>query len=374
MVEARYREGLSSVLPTLVWGMTQTYQDTNTGVTTSSDNVQGTLVRGSRRESSFQLAQPIFHGFRELNAIKGVKIGREIAEKNREQALLTLLGDVSVVFYTSIDLQQELQVYDIVKKTTEDRLKELNRRVRLGKSRESEALSTQVELASLEAQIEQTRQNLLTARLTLEFLTGVHPQTPLLDDRADPMIPPLEDALKKVITRPDVIALYKRREQADLLLRYARGGYYPSVDFLGNWYTERPGFQKEIDWDAQFKIMVPIFQGGLVKAQVDIARAQLTTSDLEFSRQDRRARQQVTDAHQQLTQSIQRARLYDKAATLAYKNYDVQLNEYKLGLINNLDVINVLRTTQDLQIEKIRALAVSKNNAIQLRIATGEGL
>ena len=65
---------------------------------------------------------------------------------------------------------------------------------------------------------------------------------------------------------------------------------------------------------------------------------------------------------------------YSKAVRLAEKNYKIQLHEYSLGLINNIQVLDVLTDLQDLRIRKIRVEALTRLNDIKLRVATGQGL
>ena len=374
-LEIQYRQGVSAVLPSLSWIRTQQYQDTpDAAPSTSTNSVQGTLTRSARPESYFEIYQPIFHGMREFNALKGFASARLSSEKNRDQARLALLGDVAQVFYTSLDLQQELELLANQHNITEDRIKQLHRWVDLGRSRSSEVLSTQVDLISLEALVEQTRAALQTARLTLEFLTQIPPQTPLVDDRPDPAPAALEQVLLQSTLRPDLQALAEDRKTAQYRLKYAQGDYWPSLDFTGKWYTERVGFQEDSKWDALFSLEVPIFQGGGTRAAVQLARSQVIIADLAYARQQRLVQRDVKNAHQTLNQAVLQANLYDKAAGLARQNYDVQQKEYRLGLITNLDVLQVLKTLIDLEIQRLRTRANAKLNDVNLRILTGTGL
>jgi len=373
-LEAQYRQGISAVLPTLTWIKTQEFQDTPNNQTNSSGSVQGTLLRSPIPQSYFELDQPLFHGLRELNALKGFKSARIAGEKTLEQARLSLLDDVAQVFYTSIDLQLELDLYGREHQITEDRIKQLKHWVDLGRSRSSEVLSTQVDLVSLEAQMEQTRAALQTARITLQFLTEIPPTTPLVDNRPDPAPETLDKWLLHSVNRPDLQASAENRRAAEYQLRYARGGWWPSLDFTGKWYTERVGFQQDDRWDALFTLQVPLFSGGDTVAQIKLAQAQYAVADLNDRRLTRQARQDVQNAYQTLTQSIKQAALYDRAASLARDNYQVQTKEYKLGLITNLEVLQVLKTQEDLEIQSIRSHATAKQNDVSLRVLAGVGL
>lgn len=372
-LEAIYRQGVGNVLPQVSWIMTQFWQDTS-GVSVSSGDVQGTLLRKRRPEAYFQLEQPLFHGLRDFNAVKGFKAAKKSAELNKQQAALNLLGDVAEVFYTSLDLQQELEALSSQRQLTDDRLKELQRRVRLGRSRDSEVLSSQVEMASLDAQIEDTRQRWATARQTLQFLTEVPPSIPLVENRTTPALPTLEVAHTQSASRPDLLASAYVQDQERFRLRYAKGGYFPDVDFTGKYYTERVGFNEEVKWDALLNLEVPIFSGFITRAEVQEAKSRLTAADLAWARKKRQIRQEVETAHQNLRYATSQTEFYSRAVDLAQRNYQLQLDEYRLGLINNLQVLQVLTDLQDLKIRKLRSEAAMRLSDVRLRIAMGQSI
>ncbi len=372
-LRALYRQGVGTVFPHLSWQMTQFWQDTS-GVSQSSGGVQGTLLRERRPESYFLIEQPLFHGLRDYNAVKGIKAAEKGAELNRKQAELNLLTDVADVFYTAYDLQQELEALGSQYHLTEDRLSELQKRVRLGRSRDSEVLSSEVELASLDAQMEDTRQRLHVARQVLQFLTAVPPSTPLVEYAPAPKLPPLEAAHSKSAGRPDLLAAVYYQETQKYALRYAKGGYYPGLDLAGKYYTERVGFNEDIKWDALLSLDVPIFTGFTTKNEVREAKSKQLVADLQFSRLKRRIAQEVESAHQSLRYSASQTEYYSKAVRLAERNYKSQVKEYGLGLINNIQVFDVLTDLQDLRIRKIRVEALTRLNDIKLRVATGQGL
>lgn len=374
IISSQYQNGVGAALPSLSWKMTQFWQDT-TGVNSGTGNdATSTQLRKRRPESYFELLQPIFHGFREFNAVRGFSSAKKAAEYERRQATLNMLNDVANLFYTSLNLQGEIDVLTSQRSLTVDRVQELERRVRLGRSRESEILSAQVELASIDAQIEDSRQRWSVARQTLWFFTRIDPQSPLQETRPLPTLPDLQTSVDRSANRPDLLAAEQRRRQREMMVTYAKGGYWPLLDFTGRYYTERVGFNKEVDWDMELALEVPIFQGMQNRAAVREARARLLIAQLERSRLERQVVQETNTAHQNLGYSLSQNRFYDKAVEMAERNYKIQIQEYRLGLINNLQVFDVLKTLQDMKIQKLRAEAATRINEIRLMTATGRGL
>jgi outer membrane protein len=373
IIETQFRRALAGILPDIGWTRTYFIQEKQE-VNESSTSVSGTLLRNTRPESYFYLQQPLFNGFREYNAMKGAKALQTQNELLRDQALLELLGDVTDAFYSAFDLQEEVKVLQLSRKVTQERIDELQRRVRLGKSRDSETLSAQVQLLSIDAQIEDAQRTHATLRETLRFLTGVAPDVALSDTRPAPVTPAADTVLARVPQRPDVQAAERNRDRTDYALRYARGGYSPTLDVLGRYYTERVGFQEDVSWDVTFTLNVPIFQGFSTRAAVSQAKSEQTIADLEASRIRRQAEQQVRTAVQSLGFALSRAEAYRKAVELGTKNMQIQEREYRLGLINNLELLQVQNELQSLRQNWVRAQATAKIQDVSLRIATGQAL
>jgi len=257
---------------------------------------------------------------------------------------------------------------------TEDRSKELQRFVDLGRSRPSEVLSAQTTLASLDAQIASIEQFYSDSRQLLLFLTGVAPDVPLEDSQTHAAPATLDDALSRAGKRPDLMATVEALNQADLQIRYEKGGYLPTLSFLGNYYTERVGFLTDVRWDATFTLTVPLYEGGSTKAQVQQARAQEIIAQLTLARQKRDIERQVRTAFDDLTLSQTQVQAYGKAVDLANRNYAVQQKEYRLGLINNLELLQLLADLQTVKQQAAVADAAARLNDILLRVSMGEGL
>ncbi len=368
-LEAQYKQGVGAILPHLSWTKKQLYRDDPGGGSSSFD-----AQRTSQHESYFQLTQPLFHGFKEFRAIAAVKAMTMEARRQRQQAELDLLKDLATIYFTSFDLQEELGILKSQRGLTQERLDELERRVQLGKSRDSEVLSAQVDLASLDAQIEETNRSHANARQILQFLTEVKPEVPLLDTLPETTSITLEEALGQLSKRPSVLAAEDAQRAAQHRLAYAKGGYLPSLDLTGDYWTEREGSLSEVRWDAMFTLYVPIFEGLSTQGQVQEARSQAIATELAASRARRLGRQEIQNAHQDLRNSLSQVQFFERAVTLAERNYTVQQREYRLGLINNLEVLRTLTQLEDLRIKRQRARAVAKSNAVNLRVAMGQGL
>ncbi len=367
LVQNQYRAQIGSVLPHIDWIKQQFYQE-------AGGSPGGGSPLQTQPLSYFQATQPIFGGFRDWAAIDIAKSQSEKARLNERATDLQLLSDVASAFYTAYTLQDTLSVLDETRKLNQDQVNQLDHWVNIGRSRPSEVLSAQTQLASLEAQIADTKRIYAESRHLLTFLTGVPAEAPLKDDLSAPLTPSLDDVLGRAGKRPDLLSAAESLHQAELGIRYARGAHYPTLGASGRYYTERVGFLTDVRWDATFTLDVPLYEGGSTQADVRAARSQEIIAQLTLSRLKRDVERQVRTAYDDLTQASAEVQAYDKAVQLALKNYDAQKKEYRLGIINNLELLQLLTNMQEVRRQWLVSRANARLDDIQLRVAMGEGL
>jgi outer membrane protein len=372
LVQEQYRERLGAILPHIDWIKSQFYQQ---GISfPASNGATSSSLLTVQPLSYFQLQQPLFSGGRDWAALKASKSLRNQAQYNRDTADLQLLSDVSTSFYTAFTLSDQLGVLMETRKLTGDRVGQLQHWVNLGRSREAEVLTAQTDLASQDALIESTKQSYAESRQLLSFLTEISTAPALVDDRIVTPSLSLDEALTRADRRPDIMAAVEAVNQADLQHRYAQGGHWPTLGLTGRYYTERAGFLSDVRWDATFLLDVPLFEGGSTQAQVLEARSQQIITQLMLARLKRDVERQVRTAYDDLTYSLSQVQAYDKAVDLAVKNYATEEKEYRLGLITNIELLQLLSNMQDIKRLGAAAHAALKLNDIRLRIAMGEGL
>jgi outer membrane protein len=372
LLQAQYRAQLGSILPHADWIKSQYYQDSSN--TSGPNGATGSSLLAVQPLSYFQLQQPIFAGFRDWAVVDITKSQQEQAKLNQVLTDLQLLSDVATAFYASLTLQDQLAVFREIRKLNQDQVDQLNHWVNVGRSRPSEVLSAETQLASVDAQIEDTLRSLAQSRHLLVFLTGVPADVPLKDDPPEPPALTLDEAVNRSGKRPEIMSAAEGVHQADLNLRYARGGHFPTIGFLGRYYTERVGFLSDVRWDANITLDVPLYEGGSTQAQVREARSQQIIAQLTLSRTKRDVERGVRTAYDELTHAFSEAQAYDKAVQLAAKNYEVQKKEYRLGMINNLELLQLLTNMQNVRGQWLISRANAKLDDVRLRVSMGEGL
>ncbi|HNC73519.1 MAG TPA: TolC family protein, partial [Elusimicrobiota bacterium] len=127
-----------------------------------------------------------------------------------------------------------------------------------------------------------------------------------------------------------------------LRVRYEKARHWPTLNFNGNYYTDRPAFYDAIDWDAKLTLAAPIYQGGTVAARTAEAVSELRQSEDELARLRRWAQTDVAQRHALWSAALDEVDAHRQAFEAADKSFRRHEEEYRLGLVTNLDVLQAL--------------------------------
>lgn len=344
--KARYTEALGEVIPKVAIQASEFLQDdsANTPNSNTTGQVVNTFTRFSRPQVGINVYQNLFRGLKEITAMKMAKSDEYKQRYNKEDVERLLYQDVATAFYAVMVVEQDIANDLKVMKAYRDRISELNRRVGLGKSRESEVLAQESDLAMLEGNLEKNKGNLKAAYEMLSFLTGLDPHPPIRwDDPGKYQLKPVTEYTAQAEGRADVMATKESVNIAKGDVKFRRGDLLPSAYADFNYYPYRVGFQKDIHWDATFNLKVPIFYWttyGLIRE----AKAKALQSELQLQLLKRQAVTDIKKAYEHYKASLLEYQKYNVAAQKSEKSYYRQIEDYNMGLINNLDVIYALNT------------------------------
>lgn len=348
---SRVRELVGTALPSLTLQGSEFLQDS----AGSGGGVQGTFTRSDRPEAKLAFSQPLFTGFREYLSVRAASARGDAAELDLKRAASLLYRDTAKAYLDLLGVRRELSTRQATLDLTRERVKDLEARVKLGRSRSSELLAAKLQLARLLGQIPEVRGREEVAQEVLRFLTGwegrLAPAEPVLAAATD-----VEAALRAARGRPDVEARRRERDGALFLSRGSRRERWPVVGLSGAWYLKRVGFQENIKWDMTFSASLPLFAGGQVGARVAQADARLKAAEFGLRGAERFAESEVRRAWAQLQSAVERTKALSEAAALAEQNAKAQSEDYKLGVVTNLDVLGALTQLQEsrLDLEKVR--------------------
>lgn len=336
--EEKYRQAIGGLLPNISGTGSYLIQPS------SGTNIYPTsqpLVRITAN-------QPLFQGMREYAALRQTKNLIAAQSESKWQATLQLYQDTATNFYTLLSLEKDLKNVQDQLKLYDQRIAELNAFVSIGRSRQSEILTAKTQREIFEAQAEQIRIQTRVLREVFQFLTGLDQGTLLEDNETLPNeISSLETYLSQVHQRPDIKSAKENLKAAEENIKIAWGNHFPNVNIIGDYYPVRYGALQNVNWDAQIVLALPIFTGGVVQSQVRAAESQKEQNALTLSRVERLAKQEVATNHDTLLGDMKLVNAYQKVTNIAERTYKTQLQDYKHGLVNNIDVLQALTSFQD---------------------------
>ncbi|MBI2916183.1 MAG: TolC family protein, partial [Elusimicrobia bacterium] len=285
-----------------------------------------------------------------------------------------LFREIAQSFYQIIQLKKDLKNVQTILIFTQERIKELQSRVQLGKSRESEMLSVESQLFMSRSEEEKIRGELEIARENLSTLLGMETDSFQIAEDPDSNDPVelMETYLGKVGQRTEIRAQSEEIQARRQNVKIARAQFFPHANFTGNYYTKRVGFQEPIDWDVLLNLDIPIFQGRIAQSALRRSSSELKQSELELLRLKRNAESEVRKKFLLLKSALQQHKTLVDAYKKSEESYRVQTGEYRLGLVNNLEVLQALNQLQETKRNLDRIFVQTKLYRIDLKIAVEE--
>ncbi len=332
------------------------------------------LMRPSTHQKNFTFTQPLFSGFKEFAAVRGAGAEKRGKQQDLLRAQQLLMVDVSESFYTVMQVRRDIEILESTVKILEDRMKELDERVRLGRSRESERQANLTDLKTVGAGLTEYRRLEAITLQILEFYVGRSVTEKLIEDTAFDEGASLEHFLGKADKRPDVQSAKESLVLQEQGVVVAQAGLFPTISASGNYYSQRQGPYDGIDWDLMLTFDVPIFDGAQTFGNIKQAVAQRKTQELVLSRTERQAALDIKNAYENYHFSKLSENAYQQATQAAQENFRLNDEDYKNNLISNLELLDVLRRYKD--ISRIYNLAhyLTKKNYWKLKVATGEAI
>ncbi len=365
--EQKISQSFGAVLPNVHFLYTELWQDTSGS---GAGGSFGNTALGDQPQANIQVRQPLFSGRREFNALAGIK-----SEKQRQVLLLKrahvlIYQDIANIFYMVIQLEKDLENTQNVLKLSQQRVEDIEGRVRLGKSRSSELRSAKSQLFSLRGEAEVLKGQIQSAKETLRFLIGQDVGERILKDDVSPNLSAsLAQVLEKAQKRNDLLALEQDLETKGKALKVVRGALSPTANLLGNYYLRRSGIQQPISWDVFLTVDLPIFQGGADAAAIRIAASDIRQARLALLNSRRSVETAVRKNYINLQAVFAQLGAFENAFKEAEESYRLLVGEYQHGLVNNLEVLQALNTLVATRKTLDQTIVQTKLNFLALQIA-----
>jgi outer membrane protein len=329
---------LSGYRPVITGSADTSYQNVNTKPGSASAG------ESNPRGYGVDLVQPLFRGFRTVNAVNAaeatVRAGRETLRLAEQSVLLeavTAFGDV--VRDTAIVRLRENNVTVLTRdlRATQDRFN-------VGEVTRTDVAQAQARRAAAVAALDLARANLRTSRATYERVIG-HPPSNLVEAKASRLVGRTLGENVEVSLResPSVVAALYREQAARFSIDLVRGELLPTAQLEANYskrFDQSAGVDAIESTSVTGRLTVPFYTGGEVEARVRQAKHTHVQRLQEIEQARTEAQAQVVTAWAQL-QAAQAAVESDQTAVNANRIALAGVREEeRVGQRTLLDVLN----------------------------------
>jgi len=321
---------------------------------------------------SLNATQTLFTGLDEVAGLSAASANRDLQRSGFRHEAGRLLLDVARAFYTVLQLEESLQTKQISRELTEQILAQLKRWQAVGRSRNSEVLSTQAQLSRLSAETKETQNQLAQAREEFASLAGIPSDRKLVAETSVPRpVQAMGELETRMETRADVQAAKASVGIAEALLLQAHGRHLPSLAAQGNYVLHREGSSVP-EWNILLTAQFPFLEGGETLGAEKEMASQKRQAQMRLEETRRRGLQEIRQAYQSLSNSIDESDAYQKALEASEAEYKAVSADYRNSLTTNLEVLRTLNSLQDVKDNYVRAKYRTLADQVWLGVATGE--
>jgi outer membrane protein len=355
--EETVKQGWGSIFPTVNYSQQWYWMQAPNATGPNSGNTSTYQPTGK-----FTASQPVFQGFREWEGLARAKSLFRQQKATTENVNRVLYQNVVAGYYNVLYLERDIANLAEEVKYLTDRIKELERFQKIGRSQLSDVLTAKTNLATLLVTEETDRITLKKAREAFALLTGLDKDVSLEDDAGNfnPTIMKMEFYVDRRLDRPDVRAAREGLKAADQEINVAKANHLPSVALVYDRFTERPANLQGSNWDASIQLTMPIFAGGVTQSQVRQAYSVSHQAQLTMSFTDRSAVEEIRSFYEAVLSGLKQNRLTTENIDMAEQTFKEEERTYRLGLVTNLDVLTALTAF-------IEAKRVFDKNRFQLK-------
>lgn len=196
--------------------------------------------------------------------------------------------------------------------------------------------------------------------------------------RVPPLVVPAGLPSELLLRRPDVLAAERRLIGLNARITEARASLFPSIVLTGNLGTQSLALSDLFSgpagaWSLAVGLLQPIFNGGRLRADLEVAQSRERQAVLQYQRVLQTAFKEVRDALdgqtfslRQLEGEARRAELLREARSMAYRSYES-------GVAGLLDVLDAERNLLAAELGRAEAARAQRAAMSELFKAMGGG-
>lgn len=376
---ATRRQAIGALLPQVDGQGSATRSRSSAATSSSGTNITSNLYQAGF-DASFELD---LFGANYRN-VEATTYGVDAADEDLRATLLTLIGDVATNYTEARGAQARIALARRTAASQRETERLTRNRFTAGTASALDVERAAAQAATTEAAIPTLEASYAQSLHQLGILTGEAPTAlagllgsggPIPAARGTPPAGIPADVL---VNRPDVRRAERQLAQATAKIGQAEAALYPSVSLTGNISTTalKTGDlakNSAIGWSFGPTLSVPIFNGGELRAAVEVAEAQRDQSDAALRLAVLTALQDVENSLVNLTKERQRAGKLSAAATSYREAARLSRTLYQSGAASFLDVLDAERSLYSAEDTLLQSRVTATSNFVALNKALGGG-
>jgi outer membrane protein len=316
------------------------------------------------QDYSVSVVQPLFRGFRTINAVQGAQAGVEAGREDLRNAEQDVLVTAVTSYVNVVRDQALLSLQQNNQRVLNEQLRAAQDRFEVGEVTRTDVAQARARSSGASSAISASRAQLQASRAQYAQFIGNPPGT-LRDPGPSRLVPRSQQEALQIGEgeNPAILAAIFRERAQDHFIKQTKGELLPSLDLRAN-YTRQvggPGVSDREDvGTVQGVLTVPIYQGGEVSARI---RQNIETrSQLRhiIDQERERIRAEIISAWGNYTAT--RAQITSDQAQVEANRVALSgvREEEKVGQRTVLDVLNAEQEALDSEVN----LATSRRNLV----------
>ncbi len=294
---------------------------------------------------------------------------------------LSLIGQTVKAWFAAVEVEQQIRLSEATLTNYQATDRQVLRRYRLGLTPSLDVRLSSSNVLSQEALLIQWRNQLQQIKRQLEALLGRFPKgairlsegLPRVTERVPAGLP--ADILHR---RPDLVAAESRLMAANARVAESRKALYPRISLTSSAGTSSDELNNILKgdysvWNLVGNLLQPLFQGGRLRAGVDLAKTRESEALAVYARTALEAFREVETALTAERLLSERETALRKAAAQAVAARELADDRYTRGLT---DLIAVLEAQRRAFLSQSQLLGVQRQrleNRVDLYLALGGG-
>jgi len=296
-------------------------------------------------------------------------------------AQLSVAGQTMKAWFATAEANQQLALAEATVESFTRSTNQVRQRYESGIRSSLDLRLSLANLSGAKALMKTRRQQLDATTRQLEVLLGLYPGRELRVPKELPDTPPPIPAglpADLIDRRPDLAAAERRLAASDERHKAARRDRYPRFSLTATGGTSTKGLTDLVDgdfsvWSLAFNLLQPIFQGGRLRAAVDLTEAQADESLINYAAAALRAYSEVETTLAAEEYLAEREADLADAAEQSRAAERLSEDRYGAGIENFITVLESQRRALTADGEWITVRRQRLENRVDLYLALGGG-